>query len=106
MVLKGGCFLALFLLFKVLNWWLVPIGILMWFISGKIATLIERKAYANQYNMDLIVSAAERYAKDADAESVAQVMSQAVPKWWIELMPQLWQSLLRERLSGMLPFKI
>jgi hypothetical protein len=101
-LLKGGCFLVLFLLFKPLGWWLMLSIIVMWFVSGWIATLIERKAYASEYNMDLIVFAAEQYTKDMDTESAAHLMSQAAPKWWIKLMPQEWQSRLHERLAAIL----
>lgn len=101
-MLKGGCFIILFLLFETFSWWLVLSIMVMWFVSGWVATLIERKAYASEYNMDLIVFTAEEYTKDMDTESAAQLMSQVAPKWWIKLMPPSWQSRLRERLAVIL----
>lgn len=56
------------------------------------------KFYANNYNMDLIVFAAEQYTKDMPTESAAELMSKVAPKWWIKLMPPIWQSQLRNRL--------
>jgi hypothetical protein len=98
LVIKGICFVTLFFLFRVFSWWVAASLIIMWFVSGWIATLIERKFYANNYNMDLIVFAAEQYTKDMPTESAAELMSKVAPKWWIKLMPPIWQSQLRNRL--------
>lgn len=97
-LLKGTCFIILLFFFKSLNWWLTLSVLVMWFVSGWIATFTERKFYATDYNMDLIVYAAEKYSKDMDTESAAHCMSEVAPKWWIKLMPSQWQSQLRNRL--------
>jgi len=90
-LIKGACFGVSFLLFRHFSWWIMASLATMWLISGWIATLIERKFYANDDNMDLIVYAAKQYTKDMGTESAAGLMSNVAPKWWIKLMPQKWQ---------------
>lgn len=101
-VLKGACFGILLLLYSTFGWWLVLTFIIMWFLSGWIATMLERKIHANQDNMERIVFAAEQYTRERGTEIAAQIMSQAAPEWWIKLMPPRWQSDLRNRLAVIL----
>jgi hypothetical protein len=63
---------------------------------------MERKAYATQQNMDLVVHAAKKYATDKGTQFAAEVLSEVAPKWWIKLMPRWWQAQLHDQLANIL----
>jgi|GEM_PF-4030515 len=74
----------------------------MWFAGVWSVTILERKLYGTELEMDIIVYAAENYAKDIGPEQAAQLMSVVVPNWWLRLMPSHWQNQLQKRLSSIL----
>lgn len=102
-IVKIICIVILVTFLSTLKVWLIVSVGLMWFIGGWIATLIERKLYCDNYMIKLIIFAAEEYKKDfKSTEKAADLMSVVVPKWWIKLMPQKWQSELRDKLANIL----
>lgn len=90
--------MILLFLVRPFGWWITASLVIMWFVGGWIATLIERKTYESNYRMDLIVFAAEEYMKDMDTESAALLLSKVAPEWWIKLMSPDWQKQLQNRL--------
>lgn len=72
------------------------------FLGGWIATLIERKLYCNQFQLDTIVYAAKEYSRLSNTESAAGILMEVAPKWWIKLMPSDWQRELQEKLKEIL----
>ena len=103
LIVKILCLVILVAFLSTLKLWLIVSAAIMWFIGGWIATLIERKLYCDNYRMELIVFAAEEYKKDSKSVAeAAELMSVVVPKWWIKLMPQKWQSELRDKLANIL----
>lgn len=78
-------------------WWLLLTIAFMWFIGGWLGTIIERRVYANETTLALIVDAAGRWEKSArDVET----LKQAVPEWWIKLMPRCWRQRLHDLLTN------
>ncbi|KFN37789.1 hypothetical protein KN63_08120 [Smithella sp. F21] len=85
-----------------LGWWLILSVAIFLFIGGWIATLIERKFYCNQFQLDTIVYAAKEYSRLSNTEGAAEILAVVAPKWWIKLMPSDWQQELREKLKEIL----
>jgi len=85
-----------------LGWWLILSIAIFLFIGGWIATLIERKLYCNQFQLDTIVYAAKEYSRLSNAEGAAEILTDVAPKWWIKLMPSDWQRELRGKLKQIL----
>ena len=101
-LLKGVCYLALVLLVPALGWWVAGTFVVIWFASGWLATLMERRAYATQQNMDSVVYAAKKYTTEKGTEFAVGILSEVAPKWWIKLMPRSWQVQLRDQLANIL----
>jgi len=85
-----------------LTWWLILSLFIFLFIGGWIATIIERKLYCNQFQLDIIVSAAKEYSKLTSTESAAEILAEVAPKWWIKLMPSKWKMELHGQLKQIL----
>jgi hypothetical protein len=85
--------------FSKLSWWLIFSIAIFLYLGGWIATLIERKLYCSQFQLDTIVYAAKKYKRLTSVESAAEILTEVAPKWWIKLMPFNWQQQLREELS-------
>ncbi|MDD5007973.1 MAG: hypothetical protein PHC68_06140 [Syntrophorhabdaceae bacterium] len=85
-----------------LGWWLILTIAMFLFLGGWIATLIERKLYCNQFQLDTIVYAAKEYSRLSNTESAAEILIDVAPKWWIKLMPSGWQKELRGKLEQVL----
>lgn len=60
--------------------------IVMWFISGGIAKIIERRAYQTDKELDLL----------ADMSSSGHV----IPQWWLALMSEEWKTTLRKEVAA------
>lgn len=101
-LIKTFCVIALLLLIELMEWWFIPSGVLMWLIGNWLATLVERKLYCNNSNMDIIFLAAKEHAKDMKTEDATELMLDVAPKWWLKLMPLSWQLELREKLLPLL----
>ena len=101
-ILNAFCIGITFSFALQLGWWLILSIAIFLFIGGWIATLIERKLYCNQFQLDTIVYAAQEYSRLSNAESAAEILSEVAPKWWIKLMPSDWQQELREKLQNIL----
>lgn len=82
--------------------WLILSGVITFFIGGWLATLLERKVYCNQQQLEIIVGAAKEYKRLSDSNGAAEVMSEVAPKWWLKLMPVAWQRDLRIKLKPIL----
>lgn len=81
------------------GWHLIVVFLLIWFVSGWIATLIERKLYQTEDNLDLISYAAESYGKSLRPEQLQELMDGFAPQWWIRLMSWSWREKLTARIN-------
>jgi len=90
------------LVFYWFDWMGILLLAIMWFLGNWIATLLERKLYCNEWQMNFIVLAAQQYARHFGQEIAVSNLEKFVPKWWIKLMPMKWQKQLIERLVTIL----
>ncbi len=102
LVSKGICLVVLILIYPSVGLWVIAAAVVMYFLGGWVATLIERKFYCDDLRLDTIVYYAEENVKDLGANRTAELLGEVAPKWWIKLMPMQWQKELHNRLSPIL----
>ena len=77
------------------GWWLLLPFAIMWFLSGWVATVIERKFYETDANIEVIIVAVEDVADTITSfEERKKNLARLVPSWWFKLMSRSWQEKL------------
>lgn len=97
--LQIPCWLMILSFAQLLQWWSFLAAGVMWFVSGWLATLLERKLYGTQHNLDLVVMAVDEYGKDMDDEFRLQLLQEFAPEWWVRLMSPSWRIKLQQTLN-------
>ena len=85
-----------------ITFWIIISAFICFFLGGWFATLLERSIYCNEQQLEIIVSAAHEYKRLSDSNIAAEVMAEVAPKWWLKLMPIVWQQKLRKNLQPIL----
>ena len=81
------------------GWHLILVLLLIWFLGGWTATLIERKLYGTEERLETIVYAVESYGKSLRPEQLREFIDGLVPQWWIRLMPMSWRGRVTKRIN-------
>jgi hypothetical protein len=99
-LLQIACITIFFNFFQTYNLWtVIPLALLIWFISGWVATILERKLYGTEDNIDLIAYVAQQFVKDCGDEKLQEYLDGIAPQWWIRLMPFSWREELTKRIN-------
>lgn len=71
----------------------------VWYVSGWISTFLERKLYMEKA-MEIALRIIEDSGSDVDA--ARRKLSEAIPSWWVVLMPKKWSETIETSLRSML----
>lgn len=90
--IKITCYVFVYLLSEKKITSIIINYIFLWFISGWIATLIERKIYERKDEIIFFAKIANDLAKEHGKDIAKILISKNIPDWWLKLMSPSWQN--------------
>jgi hypothetical protein len=90
--IKITCYVFVYLLSEKNIIPIVTNYILLWFISGWIATLIEQKIYERKDEIIFFAEIANDLIKEHGKDTAKILINKNIPHWWLKLMSSSWQN--------------
>lgn len=100
--LKTVCIIVLIIVSFLLHWWVLLTFFIMWLLSGKIATWVERHLYCSEDLIDRLEYHAKKLVKDYGEDVAIQKWHEIFPRWWINRMAWKWEDKYKNRIGKIL----
>jgi|TARA_B100002003_G_C13981439_1_gene474605 hypothetical protein len=81
------------------GWHLIIVFLVIWCLSGWVATYIERGLYGTEDRIETIAYAAQSHGRNLRPEQLQEFLDGIAPQWWIRLMSWSWRQKLTDRIN-------
>lgn len=90
--IKIACYVFLYFLSNKNIGPIISNFIILWLVSGWIATLIERKIYEKNDDIQFYADIANKLIGEHGIDTARILINKNIPDWWIRLMSSSWQN--------------